>query len=92
MSSFHTLALRIYANESIGDTWENFLIQNHFKEGNQEQPNNRKEKRGRKRKFEDPVENEQQPSQEQSEDEVPISELLGNLKKQSDKKKEENTK
>ena len=63
--------------ESLGDTWEKFLIQNHFQEGDQEQPSSSKAKRGRKIK----VENEQ-PLQEQSENEIPIAKLFGNSSKQ----------
>ena len=77
--------------KSSGDTWENFLIQNHFKQGSQEEPSCGKEKRGRKRKIEDPVKGEQQPH-EQSEDEVPIAKFLGKLKKRTGKKKEEGEK
>ena len=70
-----------FHHKSLGDTWENFIIGNHF-QGDQEQPSCSKEKRGRKIK----VENEQ-PLQEQLEDEIPISKLLGKFKQQVDKKK-----
>ena len=38
--------------KNLGDNWEIFLVRNHFKEDNQEQPSSSKVKRGRKIKNE----------------------------------------
>ena len=37
--------------ESLGNTWENFLIQKHFQEGDQEKPSSSKEKKRKKKKI-----------------------------------------
>ena len=48
--------------KNVGDNWEIFLVRNHFKEDNQEQPSRNKVKKGRKRKNEGPTEQVQQQS------------------------------
>lgn len=48
--------------KDMGDNWERFLVRNHFKEDTQEKPSSNKAKRGRKRKIEEPLEQEQQNS------------------------------
>lgn len=50
--------------ERLGDNWDSFLVRNHFKEEDQEPLSKNKEKRGRKRIFENPIKNLPQQLQE----------------------------
>lgn len=100
--------------KNVGDNWESFLVRNHFKEDNQEQPrrsktkrgrkikivepvaqeqpSSNKSKRGRKTKIEGPIEQGQQHSQEQSEDDIPLAEILGTMNKKDVRRKKSSQK
>ena len=58
--------------KSIGDTWDDFLFRNHFQEKEEKHPSDKKGKIGRKRKTEN-LDEDEQPPQPQSEDEIPIA-------------------
>lgn len=61
---------------------DNFLVRNHVKEEDEEAPSCSKEKRGRKRISENAIKSlPQQQLKEQSEDETPIAEILGSIKR-----------
>jgi len=61
--------------KNIGDDWESFLVKNHFKEVEQEEPNN-KIKKSRRRLSINPN-NDLLPQQEKpSEDETPVVYVL----------------
>jgi len=58
----------------------------------QEHPRSNKAKRGRKRKTEIPTKQGNQQSQEQSEDDIPLAEILGNISKKDARRKKANQK
>ena len=60
--------------QSIRDTWESFLVRNHFEEVTNEQPASSRTQK--KRKIETPLEQEPQKQQDLSEDDMPIAEII----------------
>ena len=77
-----------------GDIWEDFLIRNHFKEVEQEDPSN-KTRKIRRNLPSNPKENSpaQDTQQDQySDDETPLASVLENLKKKIVRKKIANNK
>lgn len=74
---------------NIGDNWEDFLIRNHFKEEEEEELSGKTKKS--RRTF--PIEDNSPPQQEKhSEDETPLPDMLGNIKKKNVRKNIANTK
>lgn len=68
--------------KNIGDDWESFLVRNHFKEVEQEEPNN-KIKRSRRRLSINPNDDLCPQQEKPSEDETPLEDVIQNLIKKN---------
>ena len=65
--------------KSIEDSWDNFLIRNHFQD-ELEQPKENKTKKSRRRKIDTSIEDRPSPPLHQDEEELTLAELMKNKK------------